>query len=155
MDCSPHQTPLSTGFSRQKYWSGLPFPFPRDLPNPGIEPRSPTLQADSLPSEPPGKPVSSLPISPFSFPLSFLFGTLAHFPQGFPFFHIILSSSYDLIFTESITPANKPIRAAPNVKTQAKHTFIPLFFSSQPGFMGEEPVSKVSVFSSFHTFHWF
>ena len=44
------------GFSRQGYCSGLPFPSPGDLPNPGIEPRSPTLQADSLTSEPPGKP---------------------------------------------------------------------------------------------------
>ena len=43
------------GFSRQEYWSGLPCPPPGDLPNPGIEPRSPTLQADSLLSEPPGK----------------------------------------------------------------------------------------------------
>ena len=48
------QAPLSKGFSRQ-YWSGLPYSSPRDLPNPGIEPRSPALQADSLPSEPPGK----------------------------------------------------------------------------------------------------
>ena len=47
-----HQTPLSMGFSRQDYWSGLPFPSPGDLPNPGIEPaspESPALQADSLP----------------------------------------------------------------------------------------------------------
>ena len=44
------------GFSRQECWSGLPFPSPGDLPNPGIEPRSPALQADALPSEPPGKP---------------------------------------------------------------------------------------------------
>ena len=49
-----HQAPLSMGFLRQKYWSGLPFPSPEDLPNPGIEPRSPILQADSLPSEPAG-----------------------------------------------------------------------------------------------------
>ena len=49
-----HQAPLSMGFSRQEYWSGLPFPPPWDLPDPGIEPRSPALQADSLPSEPPG-----------------------------------------------------------------------------------------------------
>ena len=42
-------------FSRQEYWSGLPFPSPGDLPNPGIDPRSPALQADTLPSEPPGK----------------------------------------------------------------------------------------------------
>ena len=45
------QAPLSMEFSRQEYWSGLPFPSPGDLPNPGIEPRYPELQADSLPSE--------------------------------------------------------------------------------------------------------
>ena len=52
-----YQAPLSMGFSRQEYWNGLPFPSPGDLPDPGIEPRSPTLQADTLPSEPPGKPM--------------------------------------------------------------------------------------------------
>ena len=51
-----YQAPPSMGFSRQEYWSGLPFPSPRDLPNPGIEPRSPEFQADDLTSEPPGKP---------------------------------------------------------------------------------------------------
>ena len=51
-----HQALLSMEFSRQEYWSGLPFPSPGDLPNPGIEPGSPALQADSLPSEPQGKP---------------------------------------------------------------------------------------------------
>ena len=50
------QAPLSMGFSRQEYWSGLPFPSPGDLPNPGIKPGSPALQADTLSSEPPGKP---------------------------------------------------------------------------------------------------
>ena len=49
-----HQTPPSLGFSRQEYWSGLPFPSPGDLPDPGIEPRSPTLQAEALISQPPG-----------------------------------------------------------------------------------------------------
>ena len=49
------QAPLSMKFSRQEYWSGLSFPSPRDLPNPGIKPRSPALQADSLLSEPSGK----------------------------------------------------------------------------------------------------
>ena len=52
-----YKAPLSMGFSRQGYWSGLPFPSPEDLPDPGIEPGSPTLQADVLPSEPPGKPL--------------------------------------------------------------------------------------------------
>ena len=62
--CDPwtvtHQSPLCMGFSRQECWSGLPFPSAGDLPDPGIEPRFPALQADALPSEPPGKP----PINP-------------------------------------------------------------------------------------------
>ena len=57
--CKPmtvaHQVPLSMKFSRQEYWCGLPFNSPGDLPNSGIEPRSPALQADALLSEPPGK----------------------------------------------------------------------------------------------------
>ena len=51
-----YQAPPSMGFSRQEYQNGLPFPSPGDLPDPGIESRSPALQADALPSEPPGKP---------------------------------------------------------------------------------------------------
>ena len=50
-----YHTHPSMGFSRQGYWSGLPFPSPEDLPDPGIEPGSPALYADALPSEPPGK----------------------------------------------------------------------------------------------------
>ena len=49
------QAPPSMGFSRQEYWSGLPFPSPEDLPDSGTEPRSPALQADALPSKPQGK----------------------------------------------------------------------------------------------------
>ena len=52
MDCIARQAPLSMGFSRQEYWSGLPFPSPGDLPDSGLKPRSPALQADSLLSEP-------------------------------------------------------------------------------------------------------
>ena len=50
-----YQASPSMGFSRQEYWSGLPFPSPGDLPNPGIEPWSPALEADALTSEPPGR----------------------------------------------------------------------------------------------------
>ena len=57
-----HQAPLSMEFSRQEYWSGLPFPPSGNLSEPGIKPGSPALQADSLPFEPPGKPN---PKSPF------------------------------------------------------------------------------------------
>ena len=52
-----HSLELAMGFSKQEYGSGLPFPSPWDLPDPGIEPRSPTLPADALTSEPPGKPL--------------------------------------------------------------------------------------------------
>ena len=52
-----HQPPLSMGFSRQEYWSEFPFPPPVDLPDLGIEPRSPALQTDSLLSEPSGKTI--------------------------------------------------------------------------------------------------
>ena len=58
------QAPLSMEFSRQEYWSGLPLPPPEDLPDPGIKPRSLALQADSLTSEPQGKPLILLIASP-------------------------------------------------------------------------------------------
>ena len=65
------QVPPSMGFSRPEYWSGLPFPSPGDLPDPRIEPRSPTLQADALPSEPPGAPNDvSILINPVCYALS-------------------------------------------------------------------------------------
>ena len=57
-----HQASPSMGFSRQEYWSGLPFPSPGDLPHPGIKPRSPALKADALPSEPPGKSLVNHPL---------------------------------------------------------------------------------------------
>ena len=55
------QVPPTVGFSRQEYWSGLPFPSPGHLPDPRTEPRTPALQADALPSEPPGKPLKKIP----------------------------------------------------------------------------------------------
>ena len=54
-----HQAPLSMVFFKQEYWSGFPFPSPGDLPDPGIKPGPPALQADSLLSELPGKPIKS------------------------------------------------------------------------------------------------
>ena len=58
-----HQAPQSMGFSRQEYWSGLPFPSPGDLPDPVIEPGSPALEADALTSEPPGNYLLSFILS--------------------------------------------------------------------------------------------
>ena len=69
---SSHQAPLSMGFSRREYWSGLPFPSPGDLPESGIEPGFPVLQADSLPSEPPGKTSWGIIASPIHRLLSVL-----------------------------------------------------------------------------------
>ena len=60
MDCTACQALLSMGFSRQGYWSELPFPSPGDFPNPGIKPGSPALQADALPSELLGKLVAQM-----------------------------------------------------------------------------------------------
>ena len=83
--------PLSMGFPRQEYWSGLPFPFPEDLPNPGIKPGSPALQVDSLPLEPPGKPIgkvlsSLVPLEPAMFPSSTRQKGCAPFHQHIPQF---------------------------------------------------------------------
>ena len=58
-----YQAPLSMGFSRQECWSGLPLPSPGYLPDPGIKPGSLTFQADTLPSEPPGKPKTKIPLT--------------------------------------------------------------------------------------------
>ena len=60
MDCVAYQIPPSMGFSRQGYWSGLPFPSPGDLPNPGIEPTSSAIACGFFTTEPPGKPVNRL-----------------------------------------------------------------------------------------------
>ena len=73
--------PMSMGFSRREQWSGLPFPSPGDLPKPGTEPRSPALQADSLPPEPPGKPQYVFITFCLSVQLSMVLGFLS--PLGY------------------------------------------------------------------------
>ena len=114
------QAPPSLGFSRPEYWSGLLFPSPGDLPDPGIEPRSPVLQADALTSEPPGKPFL-LCIKPlrkdkgrwlcatFCFQIDFFFLTVVFslLPGDF------LSYSESYILSEICTDGNlinKPIK---------------------------------------------
>ena len=69
MDCSPPGSPVHGDSPGKNTWSGLPCPSPGDLPNPGVKPRSPALQADSLPSELPGKPSSNMFSVPFSLSL--------------------------------------------------------------------------------------
>ena len=68
-----HQVPLSMGFSRQDYWNGLRLPSPGDLPNPGIKPWSPALQANSLPTEISGKPNNRATYRVFCFQLFFIY----------------------------------------------------------------------------------
>ena len=99
-----HQTPLSMGFSRQEYYSGLPFPSPRDLPDPGIEPGCSALRADSLLAEPPGKlkalntlrssSVGHIHISPVHY-LLFLFKPTHVFNF---YLNFILKETFDLCF---------------------------------------------------------
>ena len=87
-----YQAPPSMRFSWQEYWSGLPFLSPGDLPDPEIELRFPALQADSLPSEPPGKPMEgSVFIFPTSVELVFvsLFFLRSH-PENFALFNLSL-----------------------------------------------------------------
>ena len=87
------------GFSRPEYWSGEPFPPPRDLPNPGIEPRSPTFQVDSSPAEPSGKPrCSESPALTSLFHSACSLGTIACFSGSVP---LLLSVLSDLISTAS------------------------------------------------------
>ena len=74
----PCQAPPSMGFPKQEYWSGLPFPSPGDLPDPGMEPRSPALQADSLLSEPPGKPLNHHYSGPTRYMAAFVFLSTWH-----------------------------------------------------------------------------
>ena len=82
-----HQAPLSVGFSRQECWSGLPCPPPGNLPNPEIEPRSPALRVDSLPSEPPGTPWWKYPspLSSVQFSHSVLSDSLQPHGKNLPF----------------------------------------------------------------------
>ena len=89
-----YQAPQSMGFSRQEYWRGLPFPSPGDLPDPEIKPRSPTLQADTLPSEPPGKPLAAVLGQPegkpaFSVQLFYLLWTDFYSPMSLFFFFFL------------------------------------------------------------------
>ena len=84
------QAPPSLPFSRQEYWSGLPFLSLRDLPDPGIKPGFPTLQADALPSKPPEKPLPNRKLGQFTGFL-FFFSFLPDFKSGFNFYHNISS----------------------------------------------------------------
>ena len=127
------QAPLSMEFSRPEYWSGLPCPPPRNLPNPRIKPRSPTFQVDSLPSETPGKPkntgVSSLSLLQGIFQTQESNWGLLHCRwilyqlsyQGSPF--ILLSSHKNWIGSQTLfSCCSCSIKNAPRLSAEALQT---------------------------------
>ena len=108
------QAPRSTKFSRQEYWSGLPFPSPGDLFNPRIEPGSLASQADSLPSEPPGKSdgtFSSVQFSSVSQSCLTLCDPMNCSMPGFPVHYQI--PAFTQTHVESVMPSNHPILCCP------------------------------------------
>ena len=114
-------------FSRPDYWSGSPFPLPGDLPNPGIEPKSPAFQADSLPAEPPGKPkntgVGSLSLLQQIFPTQESNWGLLHFR------HILCQLSYQKnLETNLITIKPETVS---HVAEQS--SWVPLPYCAPPG----------------------
>ena len=128
VDC---QAPGSMGFSRQEYWSGLPCPPPGNLPDPGIEPRSPSLQADSLLSEPPGKPVNtgvgSLPLLQGIFPTQQSNQSPLHCRQIFTSWASRESLVHDTLKKKKIAfwiQWNTVVLTKPSVN----HTWIPSFY---------------------------
>ena len=110
------QAPLSMGFFRQEYWSGLPFPFPGDLPDPGIKPRSPALQADSLPTDLWGKPwtMGYMCLFQFWFPQGICLGVglLAHMVVLFLVFKGVFISS-SIVAVSIYIPTNNSTRVCP------------------------------------------
>ena len=116
------QSPLSIGYSRQEYWSGLPCPLPGDLPNPGIEPRSPTLQVDSLPSEPPWKPsvLRKQTLGPQAW------SHVQYHPTGLrparEMGHRHSLCSLSLVFSPTLC---KPILLPHHIETQPQNSFLP------------------------------
>ena len=119
-----HQAPLSMGFSRQEYWSGLPIPSPGDLPNPGMEPVSPVtsaLQTDSLPAEPLGKPQTrvSVQFSSVTQLCPTLFDTMNCSMPGLPVHHQLLEFTQTHVHRVSDViqpshPMSSPSPPAPN-----------------------------------------
>ena len=93
-----HQAPLSMGFSRQEYWSGLPFPSPGDLPDSGIQPVSPALAAGFFTTEPPGKSPGSWCLSGHMVPCWLSWG-VRHFSVQKWQWHWVVVSRYSFLFT--------------------------------------------------------
>ena len=106
-----HQTPPSMGFSRQEYWSGLPFPSPGDLPDPGIEPRSPALRADALLSQLPGNSIymRRYTVLVFFFLTYFtLYNRLQFYPPHWNWFKCILFNGWVILHCVNVPQLSYP-----------------------------------------------
>ena len=116
-----HQASLSIGFSRQEYWSELPFPSPGDLPDPGIERGSPTLQADSLLPEPPGKPY--ILSSSVQFSRSVVSDSMNHSTPGLPVHHQLLELTETHVHrvSDAIQPSHPLSSPSPPAPNPSQH----------------------------------
>ena len=117
-----HQAPPSVGFSRQEYWSGLPFPSPGDLPDPGIRPRSPAL-ADTLNSEPPGKPLIYILSSVQSHSCPTLCNSMNLSTPGLPAHHQLLESTQNHVHRvgDAIQPSHPLLSRSPPAPNPSQH----------------------------------
>ena len=124
------QAPLSVEFSRQEYWDGLPFPSPGNLPKPGNEPGSPSLQADSLPSEPLGKPICM-----YMYIFLFVFFSIIVHLGYWMYFHVLYSrtlfihpvyNSLHLLIpnSQSIPPSPLPVLATTSLFSMSVTLFL-------------------------------
>ena len=118
-----YQVLPSMGFSRQEYWSGLPFPSPEDLPHPGIEPRSPSLQTDALPSEPPGKPIRSVQFSSVAQSCPTLYDPMNHSTPGLPVHHQLPEFTQTHIHrvSDAIQPSHPLSSPSPPAPNPSQH----------------------------------
>ena len=118
-----HQAPPSMGFSRQEYWSGLPFSSPGYLPNPGIEPRSPAMQADASTSEPPGKPHYAHQFSSVAQLCPTLCGPMNCSTPGLPVYHQLLEFNQTHVHqvSDAIQPSHPRSSASPPAPNRPQH----------------------------------
>ena len=114
-----YQAPLSMGFSRQQYWSGLPFPSPGDLPNPGLKAGSPTFQTDALLSEPPGKCYRSAACSKMPSELRVIIRIVIR-----PFIRGFVSASPLCALSEICQPAKNQTLSLCNISQPGQYPFV-------------------------------
>ena len=126
-----HQAPLCMRFPRQEYWNGLLFPSPEDLPDPGIEPRSPTLLAFSLPSEPPAKPswFSSVQFSSVAQSCPTLCDPMNRSTPGLPVHHQLpeFTQTHVHQVSDAIQPSHSLLSPSPPAPNPYQHqSFFPM-----------------------------